>query len=214
MGFDFTFNGLALTALPSRALLCREEATLIAADLHLGRSLRSAMAGGAALPPFEVIDTLARLEAEIAAHAPSRVILLGDSFDRGGIAPDLPPEATTALARIARRTDLTFISGNHDPGEGQDILDLKGIALRHIAGESPDISGHYHPKLRFAGQSFPVFLISDQHIILPAFGTFTGGLFWTDPALQRLVPKGFAIVTGPRPYPVPLPLRPPHRPSR
>ncbi|MDM7464251.1 MAG: metallophosphoesterase [Tepidimonas taiwanensis] len=206
-GFDFTFNGLALTALPSRALLCRDHATLIASDLHLGRSLRGAFTGGATLPPFDAIDTLARLEAEIAAHAPRRLILLGDSFDRSAIAPELPPAVAAALTRITRQVECVFVSGNHDPAEGVGALDLNGVALRHIAGEGPDISGHYHPKLRFAGQSFAVFLISDRHVILPAFGTFTGGLEWRDPALRGLIPKGLAIAAAPRPFAVPLPLR-------
>ncbi|MDO5705988.1 MAG: metallophosphoesterase [Paracoccus sp. (in: a-proteobacteria)] len=204
-GFDFDFHGLRLTALSSGALLSGDHATLIAADLHLGRSLRSTRDGGLPLPPFETIDTLTRLETEVQRHRPRRVVLLGDSFDSDAVRMHLPSAALSGLDRIAAATDLVLVSGNHDPGAGLPAqLWLGEVALRHIAGEGPDISGHYHPKLRIAGASFPVFLISHRHIVLPAFGTYTGGMFWSEPALQRLMPSGIAIAATHRPFAIPL----------
>lgn len=43
-------------------------------------------------------------------------------------------------------------------------------------------------------------------VILPAFGTYTGGLRSSDPAFTPLMaPDALAILTGPRPLPVPMP---------
>jgi metallophosphoesterase superfamily enzyme len=50
-------------------------------DLHLGKSERAARRGGPMLPPYEGIDTLLRLSADIADTAPKTVVCLGDSFD-------------------------------------------------------------------------------------------------------------------------------------
>lgn len=212
MGYALQFGGLGLTALASGALWCAEHATLMAADLHLGRAGRSAVAGGVALPPYEAADTLARLAADIDACAPRRVVLLGDSFDSAAIRPDLPAQALALMADIAAAVDLVFVRGNHDPGAGVAGLRMGAVTLRHIAGQGPDISGHFHPKLGFAGAARRVFVMGAAHLILPAYGGFTGGLGVDDPALARLVPRGIAVTTGAQQFAVPLPL--PARPAR
>ncbi|MDO5657908.1 MAG: metallophosphoesterase [Paracoccus sp. (in: a-proteobacteria)] len=203
MGYGFTWQGLALEARGSGALWAAQYRALIAADLHLGRSLRSTRDGGLPLPPFESLDTLRRLAAEVAALNPARVYLLGDTLDAAGLGPDLPEAARAVLEPMQRDGRYVFLSGNHDAG-GQGEARLGPVTLRHIAGEGPDISGHYHPKLRFMGRSYPVFLAGRDHLILPAFGTYTGGLFWSAPALQKLIPQGLAIIRAPRPFAVPL----------
>ena len=63
------------------------------------------------------------------------------------------------------------------------------------------MSGHYHPKMRLAlrGQSIsrPAFLIDGDRVILPAYGTYTGGLSCDDPALAGLMrPEALAVLTG------------------
>ena len=203
MGYGFTWQGMAFEARGSGALYCPAQGALIVADLHLGRSLRSTRDGGLPLPPFESLDTLRRLEGEVAQLDPARVYLLGDTLDAAGLAVDLPDAARTILDRLASGGRHVFLSGNHDAG-GQAEARLGPVALRHIAADGPDISGHYHPKLRFMGQSRPAFLIGADHLILPAFGTYTGGVLATDPALRRLVPQGLAIICAPRPFAVPL----------
>ena len=79
-----------------------------------------------------------------------------------------------------------------------------GLVLRHEAGAGPDVSGHFHPCIRLAGQRRRCFLIGADHLILPAFGAYTGGLAADHPALAALVPHGLAVACGPRPIPVPL----------
>jgi metallophosphoesterase superfamily enzyme len=64
----FEFRGETLRALPSGALHWPSEDLLAVSDLHLGKSERAARRGGPMLPPYEGIDTLLRLSADIARH--------------------------------------------------------------------------------------------------------------------------------------------------
>ena len=110
--------------------------------------------------------------------------------------------------------DWTWITGNHDPGPieigGTHRAELKltPFTFRHIAdpNEKSEISGHYHPKARLGGQSKPCFLADADRLILPAYGTYTGGLRAHDPALTALMAKdALAILTGPRVLAIPMP---------
>lgn len=207
------FAGHDFRARPSGVLYWPARQSLIVADLHLGKSGRMARQGGALLPPYDLEETLRRLHAELEATGATRLIALGDSFDDDLAAGELSPMLAPWLARLGEGREVIWVAGNHDPRpegvtvEG-DLCD-GGLTLRHIAGEGPDISGHYHPKLTFMGQRIPVFLLGVDHLILPAFGTYTGGLDCDDPALRQLVPEGHAVLTGKvaRRVPFPLPMR-------
>jgi metallophosphoesterase superfamily enzyme len=50
------------------------------------------------------------------------------------------------------------------------------------------------------------FLLDCDRLILPAYGTYTGGLRSEDAALTGLMrPEALAILTGPVPRPIPMP---------
>jgi uncharacterized protein len=201
----FTFHGQSFTALPTGALHWPEQNALLVADLHLGKSERMARRGGALLPPYETQATLTRLANDLHITSAKRLIALGDTFDDDEAATALPPDASTTLEQIAARHETVWITGNHDPkAQGLPELTLGALTLRHIAGLGPDISGHYHPKITLAGRRLPAFLVGADHLILPAYGAYTGGLDATDPALTALVPTGHAITTGMRTRMVPL----------
>lgn len=207
----FRFHDAEFIARPSGALHWPDQNALIVADLHLGKSGRMARRGGALLPPFETRATLERLGAELRDSGAARLICLGDSFDDDMAILELGAEREL-LERICQVHDTLWITGNHDPapadlpGGMAHESHIAGLALRHIAGAGPDISGHYHPKLRLAGQRLPAFLIGAAHLILPAFGAYTGGLDHDAAALSALVPEGRAIVTGRDAWMVPLPM--------
>ncbi|MCC1480291.1 ligase-associated DNA damage response endonuclease PdeM [Roseibaca sp. Y0-43] len=203
----FTFHGHAFTALPSGALHWPAQDALLVADLHLGKSERTARRGGPLLPPYEVQATLTRLTDDLRATGARCLIALGDSFDDDAAQTALPPAAQTLLDQIAARQETLWISGNHDPkSQAVAEITLHGLTLRHIAAPpGPDISGHYHPKLTLAGRRLPAFLVGAQHLILPAYGAYTGGLDAGHPALATLIPDGCAILTGKRTRMVPLP---------
>lgn len=201
----FTFHGHSFTALPTGALHWPAQDTLLVADLHLGKSERMARRGGALLPPYESHATLSRLAQDLHATGAARLIALGDTFDDDAARAALSASVRSLLDEIIARHETFWITGNHDPrAPGQPDLTLHGLTLRHIADDGPGISGHYHPKVTLAGRRLPAFLIGAQHLILPAFGAYTGGLDATDPALAALVPSGHAITTGTRTRIVPL----------
>ncbi|MEP2475104.1 MAG: metallophosphoesterase, partial [Paracoccaceae bacterium] len=84
--------------------------------------------------------------------------------------------------------------------------------FRHIAqaGARGEVSGHYHPKVQVPTRarviSRPAVLVDDVRIILPAYGTYTGGLRSDDPVLAGLMgPEARAIVTGAHPVMVAMP---------
>lgn len=227
-GHPLRFAGEDFIARISGALWWPAGRMLIVSDLHLGRSERYARRGGPLLPPWEVADTLDRLAAEIAALDPATVVSLGDAFDDDHAAGAMAPEALARIRALAAGRDWLWISGNHDrnapgpgfPGRGAACVHGP-FTLRHEAGHGaglgagpgagpepargPDISGHLHPAIRLAGRSWRCFALGREHLILPAFGTYTGGLDIRDPVFRRLAGGGIAIACSPRNITVPIP---------
>jgi len=203
---------------PSGALHWPDRALLCVGDLHLGRSERLAREGGELLPPYESLDTLDRLETEIIALNPRRVICLGDSFDDLAAARGLSDEVLLRIDRLAAGRHWTWIAGNHDPGPVElpgthlaelrmGILSFRHIALASLAPGSGEVSAHFHPKARLTRKGAQIarrcFLADTQRVILPAFGTYTGGLDATDAAFDPLMgPEACAWLTGERVLPV------------
>lgn len=209
----FTLADAALLALPSGALHWPAHNLLCVSDLHFGKSHRLARRGGALLPPYETRATLARLDADLDQTGARSVICLGDSFDDLQAAETMDEPDHLWLTRLMAGRDWAWVMGNHDPGPlalgGSHHAEIRRGALtfRHIAvpGTTAEISGHYHPKARLAGQSRPCFLLDDTRLILPAFGTYTGGLWCDAPDLVALMqPDALAILTGPRALPIPM----------
>ncbi len=212
--YRFSFSGTELALLPSGDLWWPGEHLLCVSDLHLGRSERFARNGGALLPPYEVRDTLSRLEADIEATGAVRIVCLGDTFDDDAAARGLEPQALDWLTRLMAGRAWVWIEGNHDPGPvalgGTHRAEYHHgpLTFRHIAapGAEGEISGHYHPKVRLRGRSRPCLLIDSARVVLPAYGTYTGGLRTDAAALTALMgPDALAVMTGAIPRPVPMP---------
>ncbi|MEQ9694681.1 ligase-associated DNA damage response endonuclease PdeM [Shimia sp. SDUM112013] len=217
-GVEITLAGAQLRALGSGALWWQAREILCVSDLHLGKSERLARRGGPPLPPYETRDTLIRLEHDLQLTGASTVICLGDSFDDREAAEALPEAERLWIARLQAGRRWVWIEGNHDPGPidlgGSHLatLPLPPLTFRHIAqpGQSGEISGHYHPKVRVQTRlrtlTRPAFLFDSDRIIMPAYGTYTGGLHSTDVALTDLMrAEARAIVTGQTPRIVDMP---------
>lgn len=217
MSYDVPLGPALLTALPSGALHWRAEALLAVSDLHFGKSERLARRGGSLLPPYETRETLLRLEADLEATGARVVVCLGDSFDDLAAAEGMDEADRLWLTRLMAGREWIWIEGNHDAGPtdlgGAHLAELArgGLVFRHIGGGAGfEVSGHYHPKARLAGKAYRAFLADAQRLILPAYGTFTGGLWCHDPALTTLMsPDALALLTtASRCLPIPMPRRP------
>ncbi|WP_400083324.1 ligase-associated DNA damage response endonuclease PdeM [Yoonia sp. R78084] len=210
--YHFDFCGTRCSALPSGALYLPEHAVLCVSDLHLGKSERIARRSGVMLPPYEVQETLQKLETDITTTQPRQVICLGDSFDDLDAANSLDEDARLWLTRLQAGKSWVWIEGNHDPGP----VDLGGthrsqmtigtLIFCHIAtAETAEVSGHYHPKHRVAGRSRAAFLYDAHRLIMPAYGAYTGGLSSQAADLRKLFSgQIIAIMTGHKAIPVPV----------
>jgi uncharacterized protein len=208
------FHGETLHLMPSGGLFWPARKAFVASDLHLGKSERLARRGGTLLPPYETQATLEKLDRDLDFTKAETVICLGDSFDDLAAADGIEEAARLWLTRLMAGKSWTWITGNHDPGPieiggtHRAELKLQPFTFRHIAepSEHAEISGHYHPKARLAGQSRPCFLADRSRLILPAYGTYTGGLRCDDPVLTALMAgDALAILTGRKAIPMPMP---------
>ena len=185
----FSFAGETFQATPGGALYWPAREALLVADLHLEKASWFARLGQF-LPPYDSEATLSALALEVERTGAKRLYCLGDSFhDRFGC-DRLPANARALLTGLTAKLDWTWIVGNHDPGFSdhcggriEEEVELGGIVLRHeaVRGDArPEISGHFHPKLRVHLKGRQVsrrcFVLSATKLIMPAFGSLTGGL--------------------------------------
>jgi DNA ligase-associated metallophosphoesterase len=197
---------------PSGALWLEAARTLVVADLHFEKG-SSFAARGQLLPPYDTGETLRRLEGEVAATAPTRLVFLGDSFHDGGALSRISGCDVERLAALAQRCVLTWIAGNHDaethgglPGEAAEEVRVGALTLRHEPqpGVQPgEVAGHLHPSARITALGRSVrrrcFITDGERLILPAFGAYAGGLNVRDQAFAGLFARRPLIVAlGPQ----------------
>jgi DNA ligase-associated metallophosphoesterase len=196
----FLFAGHELAALREGALYWPARRALLVADLHLEKASWFA-AAGQMLPPYDSIATLTDLTALVDRTGATEVWCLGDSFHDSAGCDRLPAAAQARLRALTDATRWTWITGNHDPlvadhcgGEVATEAVVDGLILRHEADPAdprPELSGHFHPKLRITLRGRQVarrcFVATDSKLILPAFGALTGGLDADHPEIVRAV---------------------------
>lgn len=204
----FSFAGHDLVALPQGALFWPARRALLVADLHFEKASWFARFGQM-LPPYDSIATLADLTALATATRAAEIWCLGDSFHDSKGCDRLPARATALLRALTATTRWTWITGNHDldlvdrcGGIVVDEAVVEGLVLRHEADPRearPELSGHFHPKLRLTVRGRRVsrrcFVATATKLILPAFGSLTGGLDAGHPEIaQALGAPGHALI--------------------
>ncbi|WP_129793341.1 ligase-associated DNA damage response endonuclease PdeM [Sphingosinicella sp. CPCC 101087] len=196
----FSFCGRELAALPQGALFWPARRALLVADLHLEKASWFARLGQM-LPPYDSQATLSDLTELAAATGAEEIWCLGDSFHDAQGCDRLPVRARAMLTALTGTLRWTWIVGNHDPGFADDCggeivaeAELDGLVLRHEADPAdprPELSGHFHPKLRVSHRGRLVsrrcFIATRTKLILPAFGALTGGLDAEHPEIARAV---------------------------
>ncbi len=224
MARTFTFGGHSFEVAGDAALYWPEQKMLVVSDLHLEKASAYA-AGGQMLPPYDSLATLEQVAALVDQFVPEIVISLGDNFHDTDGERRLQGRASALLQQLVTSVRWIWVTGNHDPdvqghwgGEAVETLKCGNVIFRHEAldeEEGPEISGHFHPKFRQAVRGRHVsrrcFVRSARKLVMPAFGTLTGGLDVHDPALiaafgcadveriEALVPTrdGIALFTVP-----------------
>lgn len=189
---QITLGNTIVELLAGRAAFLPHSRSLVAADLHLGKSA-TFRSRGIAVPEGTTVSDLARLSALIESTKAEQLVIAGDLVHSAdGLTQPVLDTFANWLKDIG--VPVTLTEGNHDtrfwlpelklPFEIVPELLLEGITITHdpadLLLDSPGIAGHIHPGARIseAGRN-PVrvpgfFLGSEQHLILPAFSEFTG----------------------------------------
>lgn len=175
------------------------QSCLIVSDLHLEKgSYYSRFASP--LPGYDSIDTLLRLQKVIHEYHPKHVVCLGDSFHDINGFERLSSDCKALLISLCQGVERwTWILGNHDPAlssnlPGNQLTELKlaSIWLRHEPEETSELQciGHFHPKASITVRRQKVtgktFVVAENLMIMPAFGSYTGGLNVENEAIKSL----------------------------
>ena len=204
--FEFYLCNTRLIADISGALFWPEKQTVIFSDLHLEKGSWFAKQN-VLLPPYDTLDTLNRVEKVINYFKPSRVISLGDSFHDDTWMERISKAQIAKILNLTNNYEWFWIQGNHDPS---GVPSLGGINLndyldppltfRHEAKRETrdgEVSGHFHPKakIKLNRKSFSdrCFISDEKRVILPAFGSFTGGLNVMDKAISSFFRDDFKV---------------------
>ncbi|MDF0543009.1 ligase-associated DNA damage response endonuclease PdeM [Sphingobium sp. H39-3-25] len=199
------------------ALFWPARRALLLADLHFEKASWFARLGQH-LPPYDSRATLDAVVALVEQTGAGELWCLGDSFHDMAGAARMDAETRGRLRGLTDRLDWHWITGNHDIGLQQGGLHdreispdaqamiggtvlpeavVEGIVLRHEADPAetrPEISGHFHPKLRLSLRGRHVsrrcFVRTPRKLLMPAFGALTGGLDAGAPAIRDATGAG------------------------
>jgi DNA ligase-associated metallophosphoesterase len=180
----------SIQLLPEGAVILTESSALVVADLHLGKSA-AFRARGLPIPEGDTARDLSRLLELCRRHSVRELIVAGDLFhSSSGITPEVDVEIRGFLDDLAM--PFTLVGGNHDakirrlPADLSSVASIErgGIRIIHDPADATDaslhIGGHWHPVVRIrdgrnTSLRMPCFLLRGGMLVLPSFGSFTGG---------------------------------------
>ena len=178
--------------LPERGLWVPTLKALVVGDLHFGK-VNHFRRAGLPVPLAANKKNAERLIDLINALHPSRTIFLGDLFH--SVYND-DWEVVGQIVKHFPNCKFELIRGNHDILSEQQyvrygievreqamigdlLLTHDPMALSEIPSGLTNVAGHIHPAARLLGKgrqslTFPCFWRSENRMVIPAFGTFTG----------------------------------------
>ena len=211
------FAGHQFDFFADRAIYWPLAEALIVADVHIGKAA-SFRAGGVPVPSGSTDKDLGRLSILLDHTRAKRLIVVGDFLHA--------VESHVCMDRVAlwrgrhRDVSMELVIGNHDRKAGALADEL---CVRHIDGSfedhgitfvhdpdhadptKPSIAGHVHPQVTLSdfdgsGVKVPCFVIDPALLILPSFGTFTGGYCLPNaPGRRRFIAAAGRVVELPNP---------------
>lgn len=198
IGTDPAAASIGIVLVPGRAAWMPSTRTLLVADLHLGKAATFRHAG-IPVPEGSAQQDLARLGRLVHETQATRLVILGDLFHaRTGCTERVFAEFA-ATRRTMPDTEVVLVPGNHDralgrlpPGIGIDacprtideppfrFVHEPDTPLPEPGRERFTIAGHLHPTVSIRAPSGDrvrerCFVAEVSRLVLPAFGSFTGG---------------------------------------
>ena len=192
------FGNQNFTLFPGGELFWNDRQTVIVSDLHLEKSSYFAKKDQL-LPPYDSFETLSRLKKFIETKNVENINFLGDLVHDKLAIKRMPSEIKELLLRILKSVKPVLTLGNHDNKEifvnlNVDICShivIDGICFSHmpIKNSKYQIFGHYHPKIRMKIKDLGIwkncFLLDSKSLLMPAYGSYTGGLSIDDPEIKN-----------------------------
>lgn len=177
--------------LNEKALFRALDATLIIADLHLGKT-QHFRKHGFYLPQKSAEKDYERLRFLIQSLNPKRIILLGDLFHSSF---NHEWNVFCEFVNAFKQVEFILILGNHDILEEKQYMRICSRIIKNTLEEGDIIfshhplekipkgkyalAGHIHPGIVLHGKGkqyvkLPCFYYAGNQLILPAFGSLTG----------------------------------------
>ena len=188
---DLTIGGVFFSLLCEKAIYRADRRILILSDLHLGKAAHFRKAG-IYMPPDSALKDYARFRLLMHKVQPEQVYILGDLFHS---THNNEWDLFEATIRSFPDVKFVLVLGNHDilmhhHYEALNITLVKKTLREDkiIYSHAPmddlpegciNIAGHIHPGVRLLGiadqsVTLPCFYLSNDCLLLPAFGYLTG----------------------------------------
>ena len=181
-----------------------EKKIAIVSDLHLEKGSSFASLGQF-IPPFDSEETLKKLINFLKTHEVQTIILLGDTFHDRGALNRMSSKVKSIFDSLVENYEIIFVLGNHENKMKSAFIKfyeryiVDDIHFLHeaVLEKKYQISGHFHPvaslKINSKQITEKCLIHSENHIIMPAFGEFTGGLNINNPVFKPFLNRNYYI---------------------
>jgi hypothetical protein len=189
---SLNFQGETLELLPEKAFFWKSSSILGFSDVHLGKA-ESYQAAGVPMPSGSHFEDLSMISTLIERHQPKTVLILGDWIHQRSSWTQEIEGDFQRFFKAHEKQQWILILGNHERGsieylqklpiniviEELEIGPLLFTHGHHSERAKFSIQGHIHPTVRLREGStsvrLPAFILKKNTLILPAFGSQTGG---------------------------------------
>ena len=181
-----------------------EKKIAIVSDLHLEKG-SSFASSGQFIPPYDSEETLKKLINFVKKHEVQTIILLGDTFHDRGALNRMSSKVKSIFDSLVENYEIIFVLGNHENKMKSAFIKfyeryiVDDIHFLHeaVLEKKYQISGHFHPvaslKINSKKITEKCLIHSENHIIMPAFGEFTGGLNINNPVFKPFLNRNYYI---------------------
>lgn len=182
-----------LILLPEKGVIWERNKTLFVSDLHLGKAAAFRKLN-VPIPHGTTNQDLESLSKIIVTYQIEQLVVLGDLLHAAQGRSNKMLEEFFIWRQKHPNLKITLVRGNHDlnAGDPPDRLNIDCVSEPHLITPflcAHDLNsksnyfafqGHIHPKVfvgskNFGGKYFPCFVLEKERLVLPSFGSFTGG---------------------------------------